>query len=130
MRALMGLIRNKFGVYQARKKVPRRLEQAVAQVLGQPKARQSWLKRSLGTKDLSEAKRRVKAVQIEFDRTLERASALLAGRPVRATLSPIEIKRMAEYYYGSTLAAHDGFVRFGPEEERLTREMFPGHEFT
>ena len=32
---------------------------------GKPK--QVWLKRSLATKDHSEAKRRVKAVQIEFD---------------------------------------------------------------
>jgi hypothetical protein len=69
-RAFMGIIRNRHGVYEARKKVPKRLEEATATVLGVPKRRQSWLKKSLGTKDLREAKIRAKPVLMEFDRTV------------------------------------------------------------
>jgi hypothetical protein len=96
MRLLMGISKNRHGTYYAVKKVPARLEQAVARVLGVDKAKQTWLKRSLGTKDAHEANKRAKAVLIEFDRTLERAEALIAPRPLRTNLSAVEIKRMAE----------------------------------
>ena len=69
----IGLDKNRHGTYEARKKVPRHLEEAVARVLDNGKPKQVWLKRTLATKDFAEAKRRVKAVQIEFDRILERA---------------------------------------------------------
>jgi hypothetical protein len=91
MRLLMGISKDRHGTYYALKKVPKHLEAAVAQVLERPKARQSWLKRSLGTKDAREANVCVKIVQAEFDRTLERAKALLTERPVRNSLSPVEI---------------------------------------
>jgi hypothetical protein len=39
-------------VYEACKKVPKRLERAFAELLGVGKQRQSWLKESLRTKDL------------------------------------------------------------------------------
>jgi hypothetical protein len=68
-------------------------------VLGVSKQRQSWLKKSLGTKDLREANIRAKPVLMEFDRTLARAEALIAERPVRASLAPAEIARMAELHY-------------------------------
>src|SRR6476660_9825347 len=69
----MGLNKNRHGTYEARKKVALHLEEAVARVLDNGKPKQVWLKRTLATKDFAEAKRRVKAVQIEFDRILERA---------------------------------------------------------
>jgi hypothetical protein len=46
MRTIMGLIKNPHGVYEARKKVLKILEEAVAKVLGEDKDRRSWLKRS------------------------------------------------------------------------------------
>jgi hypothetical protein len=56
MRVFMGIVRNRHGVYEARKKVPKRLEHPTAQVLGVSKTRQSWLKKSLGrSEDQSEA---------------------------------------------------------------------------
>jgi hypothetical protein len=54
----MGLNKNRHGTYEARKKVPTHLEEAVARVLDNGKPKQIWLKRSLATKDHSEAKRR------------------------------------------------------------------------
>lgn len=63
MRALMGLIKDQHGTFCARKKVPAHLQAAVARVLGKDKNQQAWLKRSLSTKDLREAKIRVKPVQ-------------------------------------------------------------------
>jgi Domain of unknown function (DUF6538) len=129
MRLLMGVSKNRHGTYYAVKKVPARLEQAVAQVLGVDKAKQTWLKRSLGTKDAHEANKRAKAVLIEFDRTLERAEALIAPRPLRTSLSAVEIKRMAEYHYAYKLAAHDEYLRIGPENERAMRELDPDLEW-
>jgi hypothetical protein len=71
MRLLMGITKGRHGTYYARKKVPPRLQEAVARVLDNGKARQVWLKRSLGTKDGDEANRRSKMVLIEFDRLLD-----------------------------------------------------------
>ena len=109
MRWGMGLSKNRHGTYYAVKKVPAHLQEAVADVLDNGKPRQVWLKRSLGTKDRSEANRRVKVVQIEFDRTLERAKGLLVERPIRDSLSDAEIKRIAEYHFAELL--HGGPVR-------------------
>jgi len=53
----MDLNKNRHGTYEARKKVPTHLEEAVARVLDNGKPKQIWLKRSLATKDHSEAKR-------------------------------------------------------------------------
>ena len=58
----MGLNKNRNGAYEARKKVPQHLEEAVARVLDNGKPKQVWLKRTLATKDHTEAKRRVKAI--------------------------------------------------------------------
>jgi hypothetical protein len=68
MRLLMGIVKDRHGTYCARKKVPQHLEAAVARVLNGRKSRQSWLKRSLRTKDLATANVRAKPVLIEFDR--------------------------------------------------------------
>lgn len=81
MRSVMGLTKDRHGTYYARKKVPQHLQGAMARVLGNGKTQQTWLKRSLGTKDKGEANRRVKPVQIEFDRLLDQAKELLAERP-------------------------------------------------
>jgi Domain of unknown function (DUF6538) len=110
MRAFMGIIRNRHGVYEARKKVPKRLEEPTATVLGVPKRRQSWLKKSLGTKDLREAKLRAKPVLMEFDSVLERAQELLKAQPTRTSLTRIEIARMAQFHY-SSLLGNDALVR-------------------
>jgi hypothetical protein len=111
MRAMMGLNKDRHGTYYARIKVPKRLQEATARVLGNGKDKQVWLKRSLGTKRLSEANVRVKPVLIQFDQTLARAKETLKARPVRTSLSAVEIKRMADYTYAYALAAHDAFIR-------------------
>jgi hypothetical protein len=125
MRRMRNVIKDRHGTYYARKMVPSALQEAVARALGNDKARQVWLKRSLGTKDLETANKRAKAVLIEFDRTLERAEALAAPRPLRTSLSAVEIKRMAEYHYARKLASHDEYLRVGPENERAMRELDP-----
>jgi hypothetical protein len=61
MRALMGVIKDRHGTYYARKKVPQKLEVAVAKIAGSTKPRVSWLKASLRTKDLKQANREAKA---------------------------------------------------------------------
>jgi hypothetical protein len=125
MRLLMNVRKDRNGTYYAIKKVPPALQEAVARVLGGHKARQVWLKRSLGTKDAGEANRRGKPVLIEFDHTLERARGLTAERPLRTSLAAVEIKRMAEYHYAKKLADHDEYLRIAPEEELALRSWTP-----
>jgi integrase len=103
----MGLLKDRHGTYYARHKVPERLQKGVAQVLGAGKSKQVWLKRSLGTKDLREANVRGKPVQVEFDRTIARAEALIKDRPHRTTISDVEIKRIADYFYANELSADE-----------------------
>ncbi|MGO9400356.1 MAG: tyrosine-type recombinase/integrase [Xanthobacteraceae bacterium] len=119
----MGLNKNRHGTYEARKKVPTHLEEAVARVLGNGKAKQVWLKRSLATKDHSEAKRRVKAVQIEFDRVLERAQQLLAERPLQDTISEAEVKLIADRHYAEMLHLDDEAMREGIGRDELRRSI-------
>jgi hypothetical protein len=97
----MGLHKDRHGTYYARRKVPKRLEEAVAKLLGNGKARQSWLKCSLGTKDLKRANVLVKPALITFDQTLARADERLADRPLRRSLSQTEINRIAEYHFAT-----------------------------
>lgn len=123
MWVLMGLIKNRHGVYNARKKVPPPLQEAVAKVLGNSKHKQTWLKKSLGTKDIRQANVRAKPVLMEFDRVLARAEAMLADRPLRASLTAPEIKRMAEYHFAHMLASYDEFVRTAPLEEHEFRKF-------
>jgi hypothetical protein len=104
MRVAMGLIKNEHGVYCERRRVPAHLQAAVATVLGVSKARQSWLKKSLRTKDQKEAKVRAKPVMMEFDRIIAQAEALMTERPLRTFLASAEIKRIAEYHYAAELA--------------------------
>src|SRR5437879_6061691 len=99
MRALMGLIKDRHGTYYAQKRVPDRLQHAVARFRGLNKPRLVFLKTSLGTKNLRDANVRAKLVLADFDRTLREAEALLKqpNTPVslRTTLNDAEIKRMA-----------------------------------
>ena len=69
----MGLIKDRHGTYYARHKVPERLQAVVARILDNGKARQVWLKKSLGTKVVAQANVRAKPVQMEFDRILAQA---------------------------------------------------------
>jgi hypothetical protein len=100
----MGLHKDRHHTYYARKKVPKALQAAVAQVLGEGKDKQVFLKRSLGTKKLAEANIRVKLVHVEFDRIISQAKALLLERPIRSSLTDTEIKRIADYFYWHELA--------------------------
>jgi integrase len=115
MRVSMGLLRNEFGVYFMRRKVPTRLQQAVAQVLGESKQRRTWLKKTLATKSLPDAKRRAFAVSAEFDAIIAQAEALLIQRPLRTTLSRHEIDLIANYHFAQMLA----------DDEHETREGLP-----
>src|SRR3954447_26485268 len=108
----MGLMRDRHGTYYARVRVPERLQRGVARLRGEGKDRQSFLKKSQGTKDLKVANVRAKLVQAGFDRLLGQAEQLLAARPLRNSLSAVEIKRMAETLFGKLLA-DDEAARFG-----------------
>ena len=117
------MIKNEHGVYCARKKVPAQLQEAVAALLGGNKHKQTWLQKSLGTKELREANVRAKPVLMEFDAILARAGETLKQQPLRASLAPAEIARMAEYHYAWTLTNHDYGLQHGPSMEAETREF-------
>ena len=117
MRALMGLIKDRHGTYYAQRRVPDRLQEAVARVLDQGKERQSFLKKSLGTKDLKAANILAKPVLAGFDRVFGEAEQLLAARPMRESLSATEIKRMAEIYYAVMLDEDESTRREGTGSE-------------
>ena len=53
--ALMGLIKDRNGTWYVQRKVPERLQTAVARVLNNGKSRLVYLKKSLGTKKLKDA---------------------------------------------------------------------------
>ena len=89
----MGLTKNEHGVWVVRHKVPKRLQEPVARVLDNGKARQTWLQKYLGTKDQHEAKRRAVAVLTDFNKTLDHAEALLAEQPLHTALAQSEIDK-------------------------------------
>ena len=66
---------------------------------------------------------RAKPVLMEFDAILARAGETLKQQPLRASLAPAEIARMAEYHYAWTLANHDYGLQHGPSMEAETREF-------
>ncbi|MBR1281587.1 site-specific integrase [Bradyrhizobium sp. AUGA SZCCT0177] len=130
----MGLMKDRHGTWYARVKVPERLQTAVARVLDQGKERQSFLKKSLGTKDLKTANVRAKPVLAGFDRTLSAATALAEPAPAaRASLNATEIARMAEYVFAEQLALDERF-RFGGRDEwkrleaQVRRQLDEGEE--
>jgi hypothetical protein len=77
-RALMGLVRDRNGTWCVQRKVPERLQSAVARVLNNGKRKQVHLKKSLGTKELKAANIRATSVIAGFDRTIASAIALAA----------------------------------------------------
>jgi integrase len=117
MRIAMGIIKNQHGVYHLRKKVPKKLEEAVALATGAPKPRVAWLKKTLDTKDHRTAKVRAAPLLMEFDRILAQAEALSAKLPLRTSLSDKEIERIAEYHYASVLAGDEEMRRDGTGSE-------------
>jgi integrase len=119
MRFAMGLLKNSHGVYILRKKVPKRLERAVAQVQGNGKPKQVFLQQSLKTKEKRDAERRAVPLLLEFDRILAQAEALIAERPLRQSLTDGEIKAIADFFYASELASDADDRRDGTGTEEL-----------
>jgi integrase len=123
MSAMPYLIKHDSGVYYAQRKVPKRLQTAVAKVLKNGKERLVFLKRSLGTTDKKQANISIKPVLIDFDRIIREADALENSRPpARTTLTTAEINRMAEYIYAKTLAWDDR-IRVGGRDELKRMEI-------
>lgn len=123
MRALMGLIKDRYGTYYAQRKVPERLQEAVARVLNSGRDRQVFLKKSLGTKNLKAANVAATHVLGDFDRTLADAEALLKERPVIPSLTDAQIKRMAEAFYAARLANDEEERREGTGSEPLFQSI-------
>src|SRR5260370_20149577 len=75
-----------------------------------------------------EANIRAKPVLMQFDRTLDRADALLADKPLRQSLSQTEIRRLVNYHYAAVLAEDDQQRQSGLQpwtlEDRETLERF------
>ena len=112
----MGLVKDRHGTWCVQRKVPERLQNAVARFLKNGKSKQLHLKKSLGTKDLKAANIRATSVIAGFDRILAGATALAtqASAPTiqRQSLNGSEIARMAEALYGKVLADDEAW-RFG-----------------
>lgn len=123
MRVSMGIVKNEYGVFHLRKKVPKELEETVALVTGAAKPRVAWLKKSLHTKDLKAAKVRAAPVLMDFDRILAKAEALNAERPLRASLSDKEIERIAQYHFAAVLADDDEMRRDGTASEPVFQSV-------
>jgi integrase len=117
----MGLIQNRHGVWVVRRKVSPHLQEAVARVLDNGKGRQTFLQKSLGTKDRREATRLAPEVLVSFQKTLGEAEALLAERPVRTSLAQSEIDRIADFHFASRLAADEEFTREGGGDDEGLR---------
>jgi hypothetical protein len=123
MRALMGLIKDRHGTYDAQRKVPERLQEAVAIVLNSGRDRQVFLKKSLGTKSLKAANVAATHVLAGFDLTIADAEALLKERPVLASITDAQIKRMAESYHAAMLANDEEERREGTGSEPLFQSV-------
>jgi len=123
MRALMGLIKDRHGTYCAQRKVPERLQEAVARVLNSDKPKQVFLKKSLGTKVLKEANVAATYVLADFNRTLASAEALLKERPVISSLTDAQIKRMSERYYALVLGADEEERQEGTGSEPIFQSV-------
>jgi integrase len=100
--------------------VPDHLQAAVPKVLGTAKPQQTFIKKSLGTKDRREANHRATHALADIARVLQKAAAI-AERPkaasvARTQLNDTEIKRMADYVYAKALA-WDERIRVGGRDE-------------
>jgi integrase len=119
----MGVLKNKFGVYYVRKKVPDGLQQAVAVVLANGRGKTTWLKRSLRTKDERQANIAAKPVLMEFDAVLAKAATLVEQLPVRQSLSAAEIEMLAAYHYASILSEDDDVRRKGTGSDAVYSDV-------
>jgi hypothetical protein len=119
----MGVVKNRHGVYMARKKVPGGHEEAVARVLRDDRQRVVWLQRSLGTKDLLTANTAALPVLMAFDATLAKAAALLSPIPKRDVLSEREIAVMADYHYAAMLSEDEEMRRDSTGSEEVYRDV-------
>src|SRR6476646_5428312 len=113
----MGIIKDRHGTYYVQRRVPERLQEAVARVLNTGE-RRVFLKKSLGTKSLKEAKAAAPHVLADFNRIVGEAEALLKEQPVVTTLTDAQIKRMAEYVYATALK-EDEELRFSGRLELI-----------
>jgi len=123
MRVGMGLIKNNYGVWHVRRKVPKALEVATARVTGAPKERVSWLKKTLGTKDEKRARVLAKPVMMEFDRIIAQAEASEVEHPVRTELTEAEIKQIADYFYAYELCADEELRADGVGDDPLFADI-------
>jgi hypothetical protein len=123
MRVSMGIFKNRHGTWFAQQRVPADLQEAVARVLGDETTTRKFLKKSLGTPDRKEAQTRAATVLLEFSQTLAKARALVADRPVRSTLSAIEIKRIAEAHYALMLEGDEVERREGTGSEPIFQSV-------
>ncbi|WP_316189713.1 site-specific integrase [Bradyrhizobium sp. SZCCHNS1054] len=119
----MGIIKDRHGTYYVQRKVPGRLQEAVARVIDAGETRRVFLKKSLGTKNLKEAKAAAPHVLADFGRIIGQAEALLKEQPVVTVLSDAQIKRMAESYYGTMLAEDEEERREGTSSEPLFQSI-------
>lgn len=113
VRVTMGIIKDRLGTYYVQRKVPPRLQEAVARVLNADEPRRVHLKKSLGTKILKEAKAAAPHIVADFNRIIGEAEALLKEQPVVTALTDAQIKRMAESFYASVLAKDEEERREG-----------------
>jgi hypothetical protein len=123
MRVGMGLIKNSYGVWHVRRKVPKALEVATARVTGAPKERVSWLKKTLGTKDEKRARVLAKPVMMEFDRIIAQAEASEVEHPVRTELTEAEIKQIADYFYAYELCVDEELRADGVGDDPLFADI-------
>ena len=119
----MGLIKDRNGTYYAQRRVPERLQEAVARVLNSGRDRQVFLKKSLGTKNVKAANVAATHVLADFDRTLADAEALLKDRPLIPSLTDAQIKRMAESYHAGLLANDEEERREGTGSEAIFQSV-------
>jgi hypothetical protein len=91
----MGLIKDRHGTFYVQKRIPDALQEAVALVLSADQPRRVFLKKSLCTKNLKEAKAAAPLVVADFNRIIGEAEAQRKEQPVVAELSDTQIKRMS-----------------------------------
>ena|SRR5712664_3257052 len=94
-----------------------------SRVLDADEPRRVFLKKSLGTKILKEAKAAAPQVVADFNRIIGEAEALLKEQPVVAALSDTQIKRMAESYYATMLADDEEERREGTGSEPVFQKI-------
>jgi hypothetical protein len=119
----MGIITDRHGTYYVQKRVPEHLQEEVARVLDADETRRVFLKKSLGTKSLKEAKAAAPLVVADFNRIIGQAEALQKEQPVVTALTDTQIKRMAESYYATMLADDEEERREGTGSEPVFQRM-------